>query len=236
MGRSRPLYDNGWTRRPGFSVRSDGDWAASRPGRGSWARCCRVVPRSVQTAPRTLEPAPSRNDGPAGRAPRWAESDAHEPLEGCGAKRPPCADGVSPDVCDLTCAGAGSGAEVRLSLAELMELEVPPWEWTERILGPVRDRAAAGSPAELDDLDRQFWYACVGAVCDRLGNHTPAMQVYVLGFGREPGPVPRLPATRGLARCGFSVEIVFRVIVGRFRAVSGVSSGDQGREGCPCCG
>ncbi len=155
---------------------------------------------------------------------------------GCGTKRPPCADGVSPDVCDLTCVGAGSRAEVRLSLAELMELEVPPSEWTERILGPVRDRAAAGAPAELDDLDRQFWYVCVGAVCDRLGNHTPAMQVYVLGFGREPGPVPRLPATRGLARCGFSVEIVFRVIVGRFRAVSGVSSGDQGREGCPCCG
>ncbi|MCR3725069.1 hypothetical protein FHS35_001917 [Streptomyces umbrinus] len=40
----------------------------------------------------------------------------------------------------------------------------------------------------------------------------------------------------GLARCGFSVEIVFRVIAGRLRSVSGVSSRDLGREGRPCCG
>ena len=63
-----------------------------------------------------------------------------------------------------------------------MELEVPPPERTEQILGPVRDRAAAGPPDELGDLDRQFWYACVGAVCDRLGDHDSAVRHFGAGL------------------------------------------------------
>lgn len=63
-----------------------------------------------------------------------------------------------------------------------MELEVPPPEQTEQVLGPVRDRAAAGPPDELDVLDRQFWYACVGAVCDRLGDHDSAVRHFGAGL------------------------------------------------------
>ncbi|MGW0826152.1 CHAT domain-containing protein [Streptomyces sp. NPDC002845] len=71
---------------------------------------------------------------------------------------------------------------MRLSLAELMELEVPSPERTEEVLGPVRDRAAAGPPEELDDLDRQFWYACVGAVCERLRDHDGAVRYFGAGL------------------------------------------------------
>ncbi|GGV03366.1 hypothetical protein GCM10010260_45070 [Streptomyces filipinensis] len=59
---------------------------------------------------------------------------------------------------------------MRLTLAELMELRVPPPELAERVLGPVRDRAAAGPPADLAPGERQSWYAMVGAVCERLGD------------------------------------------------------------------
>ncbi|MEU6090726.1 CHAT domain-containing protein [Streptomyces sp. NPDC047085] len=59
---------------------------------------------------------------------------------------------------------------MRLSLGELMELRVPPPELAERVLGPVRDRAAEGPPEDLAPQERQLWYAMVGAVCERLGD------------------------------------------------------------------
>ncbi|MGW3209222.1 CHAT domain-containing protein [Streptomyces sp. NPDC001135] len=59
---------------------------------------------------------------------------------------------------------------MRLSLAELTELRVPPPELADRVLGPVRDRAAAGPPEDLTPEERQLWYALVGAVCERLGD------------------------------------------------------------------
>ncbi|MGY1577247.1 CHAT domain-containing protein [Streptomyces sp. MN13] len=66
-----------------------------------------------------------------------------------------------------------------LSLAELMELRVPPPELVEQVLGPVRNRAAQGPPDDLGPLERQLWYAMVGAVCERLGD----LDGTVLHFG-----------------------------------------------------
>ena len=62
------------------------------------------------------------------------------------------------------------GGQVRLSLAELMELRVPPPELVDRVLGPVRDRAAQGPPDDLGPQERQLWHAMAGAVCERLGD------------------------------------------------------------------
>ncbi|MER6630386.1 CHAT domain-containing protein [Streptomyces sp. NPDC000987] len=51
-----------------------------------------------------------------------------------------------------------------------MELRIPPPELSERVLGPVRDRAAQGPPDDLAPQERQLWYAMAGAVCERLGD------------------------------------------------------------------
>ncbi|MGX1128013.1 CHAT domain-containing protein/tetratricopeptide (TPR) repeat protein [Streptomyces glaucescens] len=66
-----------------------------------------------------------------------------------------------------------------LSLAELMELRVPPPEFADQVLGPVRDRAAQGPPDDLGPQERQLWYAMAGAVCERLGD----LDGTVLHFG-----------------------------------------------------
>ncbi|MBQ0826715.1 CHAT domain-containing protein [Streptomyces tagetis] len=65
-----------------------------------------------------------------------------------------------------------------LSLEELTELRIPPAELTERVLGPVRDRAAAGPPDGLGTEERQLWYAMVGAVCARLGDLDSSVHHY----------------------------------------------------------
>jgi hypothetical protein len=54
--------------------------------------------------------------------------------------------------------------------------------------------------------------------------------------GEDPDPVKRSHTSFGSTWVGFSVKTVFRVIAGRLRSVSGVSSGDLGRGGRPCCG
>ncbi|SMF84556.1 CHAT domain-containing protein [Streptomyces sp. Amel2xC10] len=59
---------------------------------------------------------------------------------------------------------------MRLSLAELMDLRIPPPELTVAVLGPVRERAALGPPEDLAPHERQWWYAMAGAVCERLGD------------------------------------------------------------------
>lgn len=54
--------------------------------------------------------------------------------------------------------------------------------------------------------------------------------------GEGPDSVKRSHTSFGSTWAGFSVKTVFRVIAGRLRSVSGVSSGDLGHEGRPCCG
>lgn len=76
-----------------------------------------------------------------------------------------------------------SGGEVRLSLAELMDLRIPPPELAVAVLGPVRERAALGPPEDLAPHERQWWYAMAGAVCERLGDLEGTVRHFAAALG-----------------------------------------------------
>ncbi|MGV3649778.1 hypothetical protein ACK389_37010, partial [Streptomyces antibioticus] len=72
---------------------------------------------------------------------------------------------------------------MRLSLAELMDLRIPPPELAVAVLGPVRERAALGPPEDLAPHERQWWYAMAGAVCERLGDLEGTVRHFAAALG-----------------------------------------------------
>ncbi|MET9134588.1 hypothetical protein [Streptomyces antibioticus] len=72
---------------------------------------------------------------------------------------------------------------MRLSLAELMDLRIPPHELAVAVLGPVRERAALGPPEDLAPHERQWWYAMAGAVCERLGDLEGTVRHFAAALG-----------------------------------------------------